>query len=112
LDLGGVELAPLGPVPGVVGVDVGVAHEHFEHGGGLHVVSLGLGMDRRDQRVDEHAPEVEGNGITNTAPGATALGSRMYVFAKGVNDKRIYMNSALNGQPFDGWGGGWSEVQW
>ncbi len=50
--------------------------------------------------------EVEGNAVTNAALGAAALGGRIYVFAKGINDKRIYMNSDLNGQPFDGWGGG------
>ena len=69
LDLGGVELAPLGPVPGVVGVDVGVAHEHLEHRGGLHVVALGLDVDRRDQRMDEHAAEVEGDGIDEAGHG-------------------------------------------
>jgi hypothetical protein len=56
--------------------------------------------------------QVEGNGITDAAPAAAALGGRIYVFAKGINDKRIYLNSAVAGQPFDGWGSGWSEVQW
>jgi CubicO group peptidase (beta-lactamase class C family) len=56
--------------------------------------------------------EVEGGGATDRALGAAALGGRIYVFAKGVNDNRIYVNSAALGQPFDGWGNGWAEVHW
>ena len=78
LDLGGVELAALGPVPRVVAVDVGVAHEHFEHRGGLHVVALGLDVDGRDQRMDEHASEVEGDGIDDAGHGGR-LGRSGYV---------------------------------
>ena len=56
--------------------------------------------------------EVEGAGTTDRAPGAASLGGRVYVFAKGVNDSRVYVNSAVAGNPFDGWGNGWAEVQW
>ncbi len=54
--------------------------------------------------------EVEGNGTTDMAPAAASLGGRIYVFARGITNKRIYVNSAVAGQPFDGWGRGWSEV--
>ncbi|WP_218004830.1 hypothetical protein, partial [Actinomadura macra] len=33
--------------------------------------------------------------------------NRIYVFGKGIDDKRIYVNSAADGQAF----GGWTEVQ-
>ncbi len=56
--------------------------------------------------------EVEGNATTDAAPAAATLGGRVYVFAKGINDRRIFVNSAPSGQHFDGWGSGWSEVQW
>ncbi len=49
--------------------------------------------------------------ILSYAEITSALGGRIYVFAKGIDNKRIYVNSALDGQPFDGWGGGWSEAQ-
>jgi hypothetical protein len=54
--------------------------------------------------------EVEGGGTTDAALGAASLGNRIYVFAKGINDKRIYVNSVVAGQPFDGWGSGWSAL--
>ncbi len=47
---------------------------------------------------------------TDVAPAAASLGNRVYVFVKGL-DNRIYVNSALEGQPFDGWGNGWSVIQ-
>jgi len=43
---------------------------------------------------------------TDTAPAAAALGNRLYVFAKGLNN-RIYVSSAVDGQAF----GGWKEVE-
>jgi hypothetical protein len=52
--------------------------------------------------------EVQGGGTTNVSPAAASLGNRLYVFAKGINDNRIYVNSAADGHGFDGW----LEVQW
>ncbi len=46
---------------------------------------------------------------TDVAPAAASLGGRVYVFAKGL-DNRIYVNSALEGQSFDGWGNGWVAI--
>ena len=46
---------------------------------------------------------------TDVAPAAATLGDRVYVFVKGL-DNRIYTNSALEGQPFDGWGNGWTAI--
>lgn len=50
--------------------------------------------------------EVQGDGATDAAPAAAALGDRLYVFVKGNGGPRIYMNSAQRGQPF----GQWTEV--
>lgn len=47
---------------------------------------------------------------TDAAPAAASLGNRIYVFAKGINDKQVYVNSAVDGQAFDGWGQGWQAV--
>jgi hypothetical protein len=54
---------------------------------------------------------VQGQRRTEAAVAAASLGKRIYVFAKGQNDRRIYVNSALDGHGFDGFGLGWSEVQ-
>jgi hypothetical protein len=43
---------------------------------------------------------------TESAPTAASLGTRIHVFVRGV-DNRIYVNSAADGKPFNGW----SEVQ-
>jgi hypothetical protein len=56
--------------------------------------------------------EVPGNFSTNLAPAAASLGNRIYVFAVGKSDGRVYVNSAADGMPFDGFGNGWSEAQW
>jgi CubicO group peptidase (beta-lactamase class C family) len=57
-----------------------------------------------------HGWQVVSGITTNTAPAAAALGNRLYVFAKSNTDNRIYVNSAVNGQAFDGWGQGWQAV--
>jgi hypothetical protein len=56
--------------------------------------------------------EVQGNFSSNLAPAAASLGNRLFVFAVGKSDGRVYVNSAVDGQPFDGFGNGWAEVQW
>jgi hypothetical protein len=56
--------------------------------------------------------EVPGGFSTNLAPAAASLGNRLYVFAVRKTDGRVFVNSAADGQPFDGFGNGWSEVQW
>jgi hypothetical protein len=67
--------------------------------------------------VDGHAFDGWGLGWqaipalkTNAPPAAAALGTRIYVFAIGLTDNQIYVNSAVNGQGFDGWGQGWQAV--
>lgn len=54
--------------------------------------------------------EVEGGGSTKLAPAAASLGNRIYVFVKHINNNVICVNSAVAGQPFDGFGFGWSEL--
>ncbi|HEY3230143.1 MAG TPA: serine hydrolase, partial [Roseiflexaceae bacterium] len=54
--------------------------------------------------------EVEGHGTTQLAPGAASLGNRIYALVRGINDKHIYVTSALAGQPFDGFGFGWTAL--
>jgi hypothetical protein len=36
--------------------------------------------------------EDEGNRTTDIAPAAASLGNHIYVFAKGITDKRVYVN--------------------
>jgi CubicO group peptidase (beta-lactamase class C family) len=55
---------------------------------------------------------IEGAFATNVAPAAASLGNRVFVFGVGKADGRLYVNSAVDGQPFDGFGSGWTEVQW
>jgi hypothetical protein len=52
--------------------------------------------------------ELPGNGTTDASLSAAALNGRIYVFAKGIEDRRIHVNSAADGHAFEGW----SEVQW
>jgi hypothetical protein len=47
--------------------------------------------------------ELHEAGITSTTPAAAGFGNRLYVFAKGIKDNRIYFNAATDGQPFKGW---------
>jgi hypothetical protein len=51
--------------------------------------------------------EVRGGGRTDAALAAAAFGDRLYLVAKGIDDNKIYINSARQDQPFEGW----SEVQ-
>jgi hypothetical protein len=46
--------------------------------------------------------EVDGEGGTDVAPAAGALGSRVFVAIKGF-DSFVYFNEALLGEPFMGW---------
>ena len=43
------------------------------------------------------------NSRTASAVATASLGNRIYVFAKGIDDKRIYHTSAADGQPFGQW---------
>jgi CubicO group peptidase (beta-lactamase class C family) len=72
--------------------------------GRLHVASAPLGGAFGPWQ------EVQGNGTTDAAPAAVSLSNRIYVFAKGVRDRQVYVNSAVDGQPFDGWGSGWAPI--
>ena len=54
--------------------------------------------------------EVQGGATSNAAPAAASFGSRLYVVVKGINDGRLYVNSAESGQPFDGFGTGWTAL--
>lgn len=38
--------------------------------------------------------EIEGGGTTDAALATAVVGDRVYVFAKGIDDKRVYVNSA------------------
>jgi hypothetical protein len=40
--------------------------------------------------------EVQGGGTTDAPVSATSFDQRIYVFAKGVNDGQVYVNSAYN----------------
>jgi hypothetical protein len=42
-------------------------------------------------------------GTTDASLAAASLGNRIYVFAKGIDDQRIYHTSAVDGQAFGGW---------
>lgn len=60
--------------------------------------------------LDQHGPlswsgwsEIAGGGTTDAAPAAATLDHRVYVFAKGVGDKRVYINSAIDSGAFGGW---------
>ena len=44
-----------------------------------------------------------GNGTTDAALATASFKDRIYVFAKGIEDKRVYVNSARDGQPFGTW---------
>ncbi len=56
--------------------------------------------------------QVPGVFSTNLAPAAASLGNRVFVFGIAKADGRIHVNSAQEGQPFDGFGTGWAELQW
>jgi hypothetical protein len=52
--------------------------------------------------------ELQGGGLTDTAPAAVAVGNSLFVFVKG-RDGRLYLNQAEFGHAFSGWfevGGG------
>jgi len=57
--------------------------------------------------------EVSGGGTTDVALSAAVFGNRLYLFAKGIDDKRIYVNS-YDGGSWSGWhevpGGGSTDV--
>jgi len=46
--------------------------------------------------------ELQGNGLTDTAPAATRIKNSVFVFVKGL-DGRIYLNQAEYRKPFSGW---------
>src|SRR5262249_617478 len=54
--------------------------------------------------------EVPGGGTTNVALAATATSDTLYLFAKGKDDKQVYVNTKRwGGGPLDGWSGWFAE---
>jgi hypothetical protein len=47
--------------------------------------------------------EVQGGGTTDSKVSAASFAGRLYICAKGIGDKGIYINSAAMDHPFDGW---------
>ncbi|MGE3507666.1 MAG: serine hydrolase [Vicinamibacterales bacterium] len=54
--------------------------------------------------------EVQGGFATDQPVAAASLAGRLYVVARGPRDGHAYLTSAADGQPFDGFGRGWTAL--
>ena len=78
LDVGDGQLAPLGPMPGVVAGVVG-AEQHLEHGAGGDVVALGQPGDAGGDRGDQDAAESKTTARTGFDGAPAGGGMASYV---------------------------------